>query len=54
MYFIFSVIDKINSELDTLPTAEEVAKACKQMSSGKVLGQDAIPAKCTRQVALPC
>ena len=35
----------INPELDIPPSEDEVAKAIKQMSCGKVPGPDAIPAK---------
>jgi len=35
----------INTEIDTPPTYEEVNKAIKQMTTGKALGPDAIPAE---------
>jgi len=36
---------EINHELDNIPSMEEVSKAIRQMSSGKALGSDAIPAE---------
>ena len=36
---------EINEDLDTLPTEDEVRKAVKQLSFGKALSPDAIPAE---------